>query len=220
MEGLDQVARCVYCNQKKAKRYCPALHGEICAVCCGTYRVDRINCTQNCVYLEQGKEFWALRLDEDFKFLISNFLKKEYSDNMKGVIVNFLGNFLAIVYWMIKENENVKNSDLISFFEKLHEEFRAIIVPHLHQINLNLQRYVGPMVDRLKKAQGMYPDVEIDKFLEKWFKYIVVFVNRQKENRSLAIALIVFCEKYIGLKDLESFKWQLDPKKQGSIILQ
>ena len=42
---------CPVCNQRKAKRACPALGKQICAVCCGTKRLVEINCPADCGYL-------------------------------------------------------------------------------------------------------------------------------------------------------------------------
>jgi len=46
---------CPLCNQRKAKRACPALGRQICAVCCGTKRLVEINCTPDCGYLSSAK---------------------------------------------------------------------------------------------------------------------------------------------------------------------
>lgn len=43
--------RCPVCNERKAKRACPALGKQICAVCCGTKRLVEINCPADCGYL-------------------------------------------------------------------------------------------------------------------------------------------------------------------------
>ena len=42
---------CPVCHQRKAKRACPALGQQICAVCCGTKRLVEINCPSDCGYL-------------------------------------------------------------------------------------------------------------------------------------------------------------------------
>jgi hypothetical protein len=45
---------CPLCRQRKAKRACPAVGQDICAVCCGTKRVVEISCPATCVYLEHA----------------------------------------------------------------------------------------------------------------------------------------------------------------------
>lgn len=45
---------CPLCRQRKAKRACPAVGQDICAVCCGTKRIVEISCPATCVYLEHA----------------------------------------------------------------------------------------------------------------------------------------------------------------------
>lgn len=46
---------CPVCNQRKAKRTCPALGKQICTVCCGTKRVVEITCPADCGYLASAR---------------------------------------------------------------------------------------------------------------------------------------------------------------------
>jgi hypothetical protein len=46
---------CPVCNQRKAKRACPALGKHICAVCCGTKRLVEISCPADCGYLSTAR---------------------------------------------------------------------------------------------------------------------------------------------------------------------
>lgn len=46
---------CPVCNHRKAKRACPALGQQICAVCCGTKRLVEINCPADCGYLSVAR---------------------------------------------------------------------------------------------------------------------------------------------------------------------
>jgi hypothetical protein len=47
--------QCPLCNQRKAKRACPALGRQICAVCCGTKRLVEIDCPADCGYLSASR---------------------------------------------------------------------------------------------------------------------------------------------------------------------
>lgn len=46
---------CAICEQRKEKRFCPAVHGRICAVCCGTEREVSLDCPSTCAYLQQAR---------------------------------------------------------------------------------------------------------------------------------------------------------------------
>jgi hypothetical protein len=47
---------CPLCGRRKARRACPALNKQICAVCCGTKRLVQIQCPTDCVYLTTARE--------------------------------------------------------------------------------------------------------------------------------------------------------------------
>jgi hypothetical protein len=47
---------CPLCGQRKARRACPALGRQICAVCCGTKRLTEIHCPSDCPYLATARE--------------------------------------------------------------------------------------------------------------------------------------------------------------------
>ena len=47
---------CPLCRQRKARRTCPALGEQICAVCCGTKRLVEIHCPDTCPYLASARE--------------------------------------------------------------------------------------------------------------------------------------------------------------------
>jgi hypothetical protein len=46
---------CKLCEKKRARRYCPGVHGEICPVCCGTEREVSIDCPHDCEYLQEAR---------------------------------------------------------------------------------------------------------------------------------------------------------------------
>ena len=53
--NTDQVT-CPLCGLRKARRVCPALGHQICAVCCGTKRLTEIRCPSDCAYLAVARE--------------------------------------------------------------------------------------------------------------------------------------------------------------------
>lgn len=47
---------CPLCGVRKARRGCPALGHQICAVCCGTKRLTEIACPSDCTWLASARE--------------------------------------------------------------------------------------------------------------------------------------------------------------------
>jgi len=46
---------CPLCGERRARRTCPALGKQICAVCCGTKRLTQIQCPADCAYLATAR---------------------------------------------------------------------------------------------------------------------------------------------------------------------
>lgn len=46
---------CPLCRTRRAKRSCPGVGQQICAVCCGTKRIVEIACPPTCIYLETAQ---------------------------------------------------------------------------------------------------------------------------------------------------------------------
>jgi hypothetical protein len=47
---------CALCEERKEKRFCPAVHGKICPQCCGEQREVTLDCPSDCPYLLQARE--------------------------------------------------------------------------------------------------------------------------------------------------------------------
>ena len=56
---------CAICEKRKEKRFCPAVHGRICAQCCGEQREVTLDCPRDCVYLQQAREHEKPRALQD-----------------------------------------------------------------------------------------------------------------------------------------------------------
>lgn len=46
---------CALCEERKEKRFCPAVHGKICPQCCGEQREVTLDCPSDCPYLQQAR---------------------------------------------------------------------------------------------------------------------------------------------------------------------
>ena len=47
---------CALCDERKEKRFCPAVHGRICPQCCGEQREVTLDCPSDCPYLLQARQ--------------------------------------------------------------------------------------------------------------------------------------------------------------------
>jgi hypothetical protein len=51
-----RIVVCPLCGNRRARRGCPALGQQICAICCGTKRLTEIDCPADCVWLASARE--------------------------------------------------------------------------------------------------------------------------------------------------------------------
>jgi hypothetical protein len=51
---MPEPVLCKICGKRRAKRFCPAVSGDICPVCCGTEREVSLSCPLECEYLQEG----------------------------------------------------------------------------------------------------------------------------------------------------------------------
>ena len=47
---------CKICGKRRARRYCPAVQGDICSICCGTEREVSLSCPLECEYLQDAHQ--------------------------------------------------------------------------------------------------------------------------------------------------------------------
>jgi len=51
---MAQPILCKICGKRRARRSCPAVNGDICAICCGTEREVSLSCPLHCEYLQEA----------------------------------------------------------------------------------------------------------------------------------------------------------------------
>lgn len=71
------MAKCLSCGQRKGNRFCPALNGTICSLCCGEKRQREISCVEACEYLKKGTDY---QLNREIERKISSDLHSESED--------------------------------------------------------------------------------------------------------------------------------------------
>ena len=53
---MPEPILCKRCGHRRARRACPALHADICTICCGTEREVSISCPLECEYLREAHQ--------------------------------------------------------------------------------------------------------------------------------------------------------------------
>lgn len=53
---MPDLLLCKICGKRRARRACPAVHGDICTLCCGTEREVSLSCPLECPYLQDAHQ--------------------------------------------------------------------------------------------------------------------------------------------------------------------
>jgi hypothetical protein len=51
---MPEAVLCKICGKRRARRACPAVHGDICTICCGTEREVSLACPLECQWLQEA----------------------------------------------------------------------------------------------------------------------------------------------------------------------
>jgi hypothetical protein len=51
---MSEMILCKVCGKRRARRRCPAVHGDICTICCGTEREVSLSCPLECEFLHEA----------------------------------------------------------------------------------------------------------------------------------------------------------------------
>jgi hypothetical protein len=51
---MSEPILCKLCGKRRARRRCPAVHGDICTICCGTEREVSLSCPLECEFLQEA----------------------------------------------------------------------------------------------------------------------------------------------------------------------
>ena len=74
------MAKCGLCSTKKGKRYCSPLDKVICPVCCAESRMVKINCNEDCRYLEGLRRQEKVAEDKEFSALMNGVGHGKFDD--------------------------------------------------------------------------------------------------------------------------------------------
>ena len=84
------MATCPKCSTRKAKRYCPALAQQICAVCCAELRMIELACPEHCQYLRDAR---ATTIERRTERLVQHLM-----DQGKEELIETLRQFEQAIY--------------------------------------------------------------------------------------------------------------------------
>lgn len=114
---------CVICQQRRAKRFCAGVRGDICSICCGTEREVTVTCPLDCKYLRDARRHEKPVLldassipNQDIR------ISEKFLEENEALLV-FLGGSLAAT---AMETPGVSDSDVRDALEALVRTYRTL----------------------------------------------------------------------------------------------
>jgi hypothetical protein len=122
---------CAVCKKRKEKRFCPAIHGRICAQCCGEQREVTIECPSDCPYLLQAREHEKPRFLEDLD-QATLFRAVEIGDQFLYDHEHLLVGLSFALAQALRKDRSVRDTDLLSALTTLIRSYETLVNSGLH----------------------------------------------------------------------------------------
>jgi hypothetical protein len=144
---------CPICNLRKEKRFCPAVHGRICAQCCGEQREVTLDCPSDCPYLLQAREHEKARnvtaLDQ-----ASLFPEIEIDEQFLYEREHLLVGLTFALAKRARANRALGDRDLIAALTSLAKSYETLVNSSLiyEQLTTNLEHQaIASEIDQMVK---------------------------------------------------------------------
>ena len=122
---------CAICEIRKEKRFCPAVHGRICAQCCGEQREVTLDCPSDCPYLQQAREHEKPRPADQFD-RASLFLQVEISEQFTYEREHLLMGLSYALAKAAQADRTLNDHDLIAALSSMCTSYERLVNSGLH----------------------------------------------------------------------------------------
>ena len=193
---------CAICEIRKAKRFCPAVHGRICPQCCGEQREVTLDCPSDCPYLIQAHQHEKPRsMEQDQVDPAGLFLQVELSDQFMYEKEHLLMGLTYALAKSARADRNLQDQDLIAALVVLTKSYERLVNSGLHYeqpLTSDAQRRVVAELELMVKE---YREAELkhtgystlrDSDVLKALVFLVRLANARTSGRPKSRALVVF----------------------------
>ena len=122
---------CAFCEKRKEKRFCPAIHGRICPQCCGEQREVTLDCPSDCVYLQQVREHEKPRSLRDLN-PSDLFVQVEVEDQFLYQHEHLIMGLTYALSKSVRADRSLKDADLIAALTSLTKTWETLVNSGLH----------------------------------------------------------------------------------------
>src|SRR5208337_5639222 len=131
IESEELPLSCPICDERKEKRFCPAVHGRICPQCCGEQREVTLDCPSDCPYLQQAREHEKPRSAEEFE-AASLFPQVEISEQFTYEREHLLMGLTYALAKAARADRSLNDPDLIAALSATSTSHERLVNSRLH----------------------------------------------------------------------------------------
>ncbi|MBN2207973.1 MAG: hypothetical protein JW759_01570 [Candidatus Coatesbacteria bacterium] len=153
------MIKCVICEQRKGKRFCPLKDAMICSQCCGLIQTEG-NCPEDCPFLKESYEFASEKQDERENQLGERY-KRDFSEEKEEALQTF--NAVSkplneLFSERAEEDEHLEDKDLVEALDDVIKDLQMGIGKVVSAENVKLNR-AGALAPLMKE---ILDDLEAD----------------------------------------------------------
>jgi hypothetical protein len=186
---------CPLCGVRKARRGCPALGRQICAICCGTKRLTEIACPSDCTWLASAREHppaAVVRQQQHDLSLLVQFMRdfSERQSRLFFLIQTFLNSYQA------PELQALIDDDVAEAVEALAATYetasRGVIYEH-RPSSLAAERLVAalkPVLAEAGKGLGSSFERDVAVVLRRVGEAVAAARAKDPSNRRAFLAIV------------------------------
>ena len=191
---------CAICENRKEKRFCPAVHGRICPQCCGEQREVTLDCPSDCAYLRQAREHEKPRPADQLD-PAALFLQVEVSDQFMYEKEHLLMGLTYALAKAARADRSLHDQDLIATLSVLAKSYERRVNSGLHYeqpLTSDSQRRtaaeVETMVKEYREAEQTHAGYSSlrDSDVLKALVFLLRLANGRTSGRSKSRALVEF----------------------------
>lgn len=172
---------CAICEIRKEKRFCPAVHGRICAQCCGEQREVTLDCPSECPYLRQAREHEKARPADQID-PAGLFLQVEVSDQFMYEKEHLLMGLTFALAKAANADRSLHDQDLISALSMLARTYERHLNSGLH--------YEQPLAGDSQRRAAAEVENMIKEYREAEQKHVGYSTLRESEVLKALVFLI------------------------------
>jgi hypothetical protein len=152
---------CAICETRKEKRFCPAVHGRICPVCCGTEREVTLDCPSDCVFLQQARAHEKPRGSQELAAAQAELFPhvevgQQFIYEREPLIVGLSFGIARVA----RSDREVRDRDVISALTTMAKAYERLVESGLQYESSTPGMAQQALVDELHKMVNEYRQLE------------------------------------------------------------